>query len=277
MQAKELKYLQNKHRGGLSNAKGQDYERFYVVKEILRICADTNDLSSISFVPQAEAFVDDLKEQLPDGNVYCQLKNVEHLHWSDGNPSHTIEEDFQLQAQLCDERQEVFMLRMVYSNGDSCIKTIPCSIAAYTEVEHFRNYSSVEMMIQSESDVVARFQKCFPQFDTTDKLCNFAVSLLGVWSSADHSDSEVLLLDLVRQVDEVGHGYTALILPAGELPQDIDQLMACFDELKYGIHNGMLCLQFRSMFISVPPSEALFSRLRAANPQSIKELLSVCY
>lgn len=275
---KEIKYLRNKHNGGVSNAKGNDYERFYVVKEILRFCADIDDLNSISFVPQVfPAYVDDLKEIESNNVVFCQIKNVENLKWTDGNETHSIEEDFILQSKLCEDSKIPYRLRMVYSNGKSEIRVIPDTISRYTEIEHFKAYATVEMMIQEEIDVIKRFKAKYVQFDSTDKICNFAVLLMGIWTSEDNTNKEIHLIDIVKKVDEEGKGFTALIVPVISVPEDIIELFARFDGVSLDTANGMLNIKYKKISICVPPSEDLYNRLRQVKVGNVKDLLMKIY
>lgn len=275
---KEITYLKNKHTGGISNAKGNDYERFYVIKEILRLCADTENLDSISFVPQVyPAYLDDLKEKYASNVIYCQIKNVEQLRWTDGNSTHTIEEDFMLQSKLCEDNNEQYRLRLVYSNGNSEIKRIPDSILQYTEIEHFRSYDTVEKMIQEESDVVERFKAKFTQFDNTDKVCNFAVSLIGIWASEDNTNQEVRLVDIIKKVDDMGKGYTALVVPTISIPEDIEKLFESFEGISWGVSNGLLNLKYKRISTCVPPTEDVYNRLRTVEVGNVKDLINKLY
>ena len=63
-------YLKNKHKGGVSNSKGNAYEDLYATKTIIECWDCSTNIDSVAFIYQIEqAFVDDLKICLDNGIV----------------------------------------------------------------------------------------------------------------------------------------------------------------------------------------------------------------
>lgn len=124
-------YLANKHKGGEANAKGGLYEDCYAVFQIVSCIAKYKvALEGVALQSQLEdTFVDDLLIAHPDKNVYHQLKNAKRLTWNTKSSDRTITSDFENQIKDCQDRNEAFALKLVYSAANSKVGgSIPDSI-----------------------------------------------------------------------------------------------------------------------------------------------------
>lgn len=147
-------YLKLKHQGGLSCKKGSSFEDFYATYRIFALMDKFgNDLKHISFSAQVEdAFVDDLLITYPKKKFYHQIKDAKGLSWSSGNRTHTIQEDFELQKQACEESHTAYELRLVYSTDASRICNIPESLKSCTKLIHFESAKTLNACILSNED-----------------------------------------------------------------------------------------------------------------------------
>ena len=151
-------YLANKHKGGENNSKGGLYEDCYAVFQIVSCIAKyKSSLEGVALQTQLEdTFVDDLLIAHPDENVYHQLKNTQELTWNTKSSDRTITSDFENQIKDCQERNEQFALKLVFSAVNSKVgDKIPDSIKDYTTAEFFPYEKDLNGFLS-----VAHFKMC---------------------------------------------------------------------------------------------------------------------
>lgn len=121
---KEKKYLKNKHKGGKNNSKGAIYESYYATYQIVSFMNQyITQLSNVHLTTQLhDAFVDDLFIEEPNAHkTYHQLKDVKDLTWETSK----LKYDFKRQTEISSERNEKFKLKLIYSNPNSSVSTVP--------------------------------------------------------------------------------------------------------------------------------------------------------
>ena len=199
----DLIYLENKHRGGINNAKGNSYEVLYAVYKIaLLLSLYPENYEEIILSSQIkDAFVDDLLVRHYCGKRdFYQLKNTTCLTWQSGS-SHTLEYDFKRQMELIKGNSKIFSLFLVYSDKNSNVTSIPDSISDCTQTEYFPYFSDLNRLLM-ESSVFknAIFQISAYPFPQIDKLFSLASMLLGVWESLDKEN--VPLSKIVQKIKD---------------------------------------------------------------------------
>jgi len=276
--ADEKKYLENKHKGGISNSKGASYELYYIVREIMRFLVQYKDNhSSVSLTAQKEyVYVDDLVEYEPDLVTYCQLKNVEGLRWINGNKTHTITEDFECQSKMCMEKGEMYRLRLVYSDSEFAVSNVPGTLVSYTSTEFFDNYDSIEQMVLSERNLVDSFKQTYPQFDSLDKVSNYAVAVCGIWAGCNRSNNNVNLQEIINEVNKCGSGFTMLQNNVA-LPMNIIAILNDIIGLKYDVSANILRMSYNGFMSEMPVTDDLLQKISDSNPKDIFELIQILY
>lgn len=148
-------YLIHKHRGGISNSNGNNYENIYATKEIVRLFAEGKDEETTRIGAQLEnSFVDDLVIIEKDQSTYIQLKNVKALVWGKMERSNLLF-DFTLQNHYFKEENRKIILRIVYSDPDCPVdrEPIPDSVYSVTEKEYFPYCESLAYLLQTSPEV----------------------------------------------------------------------------------------------------------------------------
>lgn len=146
------KYAANKHRGGSSGNKGTRYEDYFmayrVAQEVAAIVSDPAR-EDPTIRGQCDGLVDDLRIATRDSTKYFQLKNQAKVNWTGGD--HPIATDFEHQRSLSDHLKEpspsttlvVACTALAAVLGAS----IPESISAHTDVEHFPWHSTPNRLV----------------------------------------------------------------------------------------------------------------------------------
>lgn len=230
----EAKYLANKHRGGENNQKGGLYEDFYAVYQIVSCIASyKSSLDAVAFQTQLEdTYVDDLLIAHPSNNVYHQLKDTETLTWLSGS-SRTIQSDFEHQIADCKERDESFVLRLVYSATGSSVSEIPDSIKGYTSVENFPHAEDLNQLIF----ISGAFKESLKSISakggasTDDELLALAMVFLGAWKSLN--SKERLQLSSIVDLAGKAHNFNLAIYPDLKMSDECKMILDAIPGLNY--------------------------------------------
>ena len=176
---KEKKYLKNKHKGGKNNSKGAIYESYYATYQIVSFMNQyITQLSNVHLTTQLhDAFVDDLFIEEPNAHkTYHQLKDVKDLTWETSK----LKYDFKRQTEISSERNEKFKLKLIYSNPNSSVSTVPSEISSYTTSEYFPSCSSINQLILSHPIFKEAIQQItVSQHAENDELFGIAAAILG--------------------------------------------------------------------------------------------------
>lgn len=191
MTKEDLQYVENKHRGGENNAKGNRFEAFYAVYYILKHF-NLRDEDKIYFFPQMKlTFVDDLVISCLGKNTYHQIKNKKGISWGSESTMGTITYDFKKQMAVCVESGEKYALKLVVSHD---FETLAGSIPACldnTSVEFFPYYTNLNRYIYEEN-FKDEIVKCFGEIGDLSLIENIATVVLGLWSSGDFNGKSVM-------------------------------------------------------------------------------------
>lgn len=180
---KYKEYLENKHKGGLNSKKGSSYEDYYATYQIanlLHLYADYMENVKVSG-QMPYTFLDDLVIELPKERIYHQIKDVKGLSWITGNKTNTLEEDFVCQKSCCEEKNENFKLRLVYSDEKcSACNSIPDSLKNCTELIYFKSEDDINACILSNQQFLEALSNISVD-KRKDKLTDLGMCILGIW------------------------------------------------------------------------------------------------
>lgn len=201
----ERKYLKNKHRGGKSNAKGNQYEEYYAVYQLaLLIDKYRSTPSNVYLTTQVpDTFVDDLLIVQEDAHkTYHQLKDVKNISWGTNN----LKYDFERQREISLENREQFALKIVYSNANSSISAVPKAISDCTTAEHFPSHPSIQSLYFGFQPFQEAVKNIATPLNSTDNdLIGISGALLGAWHTID-SQSSTSLEEILVKVGSIGRG-----------------------------------------------------------------------
>lgn len=141
----DKEYLTRKHRGGENSKKGNMFEAYFSVYQILLLMSE-GKLDATLFSQVENAYVDDLLILQDDSSVYHQIKDVKSLSWGNIETKNTLAYDFYHQAELCLFREVKFLLKLIVSSGYEKMKeSKPADIKDVTDVEEFPAYANINM------------------------------------------------------------------------------------------------------------------------------------
>lgn len=232
----DAKYLANKHKGGENNQKGNLYEDFYAVYQIVSCIANyKTSRDDVAFQTQLiDTYVDDLLIAHPSNNVYHQLKDTETLTWYSGR-SRTILSDFEHHIVDCKERDENFALKLVYSAVGSKVSDIPESIKDYTSVENFPHADDLNHLIL----VGGEFRRSLSLISakggasTDDELLTIAMVFLGAWKSLN-SKERLPLSEIVEWADKA-QNFNLSIYPDRAMKEECKSILDGIGDFEYKI------------------------------------------
>lgn len=276
---KDKQYLANKHKGSVANAKGGLYEDYYAVFQMVACIARyKKELDGVAFQTQLEdTFVDDLLIAHPDINVYHQLKNTKQLKW-DTKPSgtYTVASDFEKQVEDCEERDEKFALKLVYSAIDSDVAdNMPETIRKYTTAEFFPYQDDLNslILISKGFQEVLRQISARGESSTDDELLDIATVFLGVWKSVGGKE-KVRLSEIVKRAENVKH-FNLAIHPSLELNPECKAVLDAIEGLDYSVGGRMLYWSIRLMSGSYPLDEDVQKRIISRCPKTKQEFITL--
>lgn len=181
---KELEYLNNKHKGGCNNAKGNKYESFYAVRILSSLLHQyQTSLTSVTIQSQVPlTYVDDLLVCENNKHIYHQIKDVKNLSW--GTKKHqSLKYDFCKQKALCKKRREVFSLKLVHSHSSDKVGDIPLGLRRCTIVELFPAMNDLNSLVLTDIGFQQDL-RCLLYNGSVlplDKLSDFSLCILGAW------------------------------------------------------------------------------------------------
>lgn len=271
----ETKYLKNKHKGGRNNQKGNQYESFYAVHNIVTLLNQyAAQLDDVALQAQLElCFVDDLLIYYPHQNVYHQIKDVKALTWNTGT-SQPVSYDFKKQVSLCKSRKENFHLKLVFSNIDCNLENKPCGVKKYTTVEYFPAYETLNAMVFNDtvfcSQLAALLHSGYQS--PIDKLSDFANIILGFWDSGINSHPVTLhkIEDYLKRNVADYISNPSIVLPT--------ECKSIFDEIpstRYFLQGNTLCFEYNGHIISFMWSDELAAKIIEKHPMSVLDILNI--
>ena len=184
-----FRYLENKHKGGTNNTKGNTFENQFAVYKIATAFNDKSDRESTLFSAQAFCFIDDLIIEKEHNNAveHYQVKDVENLGWN--QPPHPLETDFQLQHSVCTDNGKTATLHLVVSRrelSEELTNNMSPELNRIASVIHFQNATSINKLIaHNEAFRTALKEMCALDNPGTDKLDTLGNIILGVWGGLE--------------------------------------------------------------------------------------------
>lgn len=198
-------YLENKHRGGASGAKGGKYEQLFASHKLVRLAqrlfnegVDAEvEAQSYCFVDDFVVTVDDLKEH----KAY-QLKNSNAESWNAGN--HPICTDFSMQhAMAVDDGYERVQLRLVSSNDGVAKKlneSVPDGISGYSKAIYFPYNEQPTALLREHNWLLEDFHfMCRTEKPSMTECSNVALVLMGTWAGITGKVKVSEVLERARQ------------------------------------------------------------------------------
>lgn len=271
-------YLANKHKGGEANAKGSLYEDCYAVFQIVSCIARYKAaLHGVALQTQLEdTFVDDLLIAHPDKNVYHQLKNTQQLTWDTKSSDRTIVSDFENQIRDCQERDEAFALKLVYSSADSHVSdSVPESIRDYASAEFFPYEDDLNglILISNKFVDVLRQISVNGEKATLDELVNVAQVFLGVWKRIG-SNHRTNLSEIVTLAEQTRH-FNLSIFTDLTINDACREVLDSIDGLRYYVIGKMFYWRLGDFTGSCPWSKEKEQEIIDQRPTSRRELVAI--
>lgn len=271
-------YLANKHKGGEANAKGGLYEDCYAVFQIVSCIAKyKTSLDGVALQSQLDdTFVDDLLIAHPDKNVYHQLKNTQSLSWKTKSSDRTIASDFENQIRDCQERDETFVLKLVYSAVNSKVgESVPEGIQEYTTTEFFPYEDDLNGLILISAEFVDALRKITVNGNnaTIDDLVNVAQVFLGVWRGFG-SYHRVSLSDIVARAEQMRY-FNLNIFADGTISEACREVLDNIDGLRYCVNGKMFYWQLGDFRGSCPWPEGKEQEIIDKRPTTRRELVEI--
>lgn len=269
-------YLINKHKGGEANAKGALYEDCYAVFQIVSCIAKYKvALNSVALQAQIEdTFVDDLLIVHPDKNVYHQLKNTKSLTWKTKSSGRTIISDFEKQMQDCQDRDEAFALKLVYSATNSKVgERIPGSIQEFTTTEFFPYQEDLNSLILISKEFTEALKQISVYRSSMDDLANVAQVFLGVWVGCGRNH-RVSLSEIVARAERTRH-FNLNIFENRTISEACREVLDKIDGLRYYVRGRMFYWEIGDFSGSCPWPEEKEREIIDKRPTTRRELVAI--
>ena len=223
-----------------------------------------------------DTFVDDLLIAHPDKNVYHQLKNTQNLSWNTRSSDRTITSDFENQIKDCQERNEAFALKLVYSAAGSQVgDNIPESIRDYTSAEYFPYEEDLNGLILISNEFVDALRKISVNGEnaTIDELANVAQVFLGVWRGCGNNH-RVSLSEIVARAEQTKH-FNLNIFLDGVISDACRDVLDNIDGLRYYVSGSMFYWMLGDFTGSCPWPEKKEQEIIDKKPTTRRELVAI--
>ncbi|MDD7631612.1 MAG: hypothetical protein PUK64_05795 [bacterium] len=271
-------YLLAKHRGGENNLKGGLYEEYYAVFQIVSCLAKyKHELDAVSFQAQLEdTFVDDLLIAHPDVNIYHQLKNRQTVSWGSTKTKGDIAFDFAHQIEVCQERDEAFALKLIYSAKESEVTDVPAQIKSHSQAEWFPYQKDINQLVIISNELKDALRRISSEGvnATDDVLANIAIVVLGAWKKTSATKTRVTLSSIVSVI-EVQKQVNISLYPDGEISEVCKRILDAIDGIEYHISGRMFYWCFGLLKGSCPWPDKMEAKIIEANPKTKLELIAL--
>lgn len=216
-------------------------------------------------------FLDDMIIVEPGKTIYHQLKDVKGLTWAYGS-SHTLGYDFDCQQKACNEAGETFELKLVYSDPDSDITTVPPSFSGNTTLVNFTSATDINACILANKDFLDSLSAISAD-KKTDKITDLGICIYGVWGSMQQND--VRISDIYRKVLAVSR--TRIVLMNYPVVPMTSTCKGIFNRLGVTFANkGNLILWRKGRFTgNIPWTDAADMAICDNNPSNFIEFFTL--
>jgi hypothetical protein len=241
-----VKYIERKHRGGSSGAKGTHYEDVFLAIKVAEAAANIVDGTSREWpyiTGQYCCFVDDVRISLRTKTEYFQLKNLTTVpSWTSGE--HPIAEDFYKQYQLSMKLEEpnpaTILVVPEVTFVDRLGQNMPVHIRDFSSVCHFPSFSSPDLLVWEVDWVRDMLRKLSVDENATiDQLFGLLGALLMACRASQHGDSACDIVDHVARM----HPNQIRVIPDPgnwnlRLRPDFQKILAQIPGLDYRMERG---------------------------------------
>ncbi len=246
-----LDYVNNKHRGGQNNAKGNSFENYFTLFQIADLaCEFFETEETVIFSAQILAFLDDLVITLPQRKEVRnhQIKDIEDLSWGKAE-LRNLADDFEKQHRLNLELEycisKCFIVVSRVNVHQKLENAIPENIKSFTQVSHFPAAKSVAELLTSSPSLRERlaFLSAFDEEKPDrDKLETIASVLLGAWVSSEQT--HVSLHELLVKTRAASPSYIRSL--AKDIPLDplVKKILDNIPDFTYSLTKGFLKWNF---------------------------------
>jgi hypothetical protein len=238
-------YLNDKHKGGINNSKGNNLENHFTVYEIAKSFNENANYENTFFSSQAFSFIDDLIIEL-NNNLFkfFQIKDVQNLSWDSGK--HPIGSDFEIQYNVyrnTGKNAELYLTVSRKEVYDSMVADLPKHISAFTKVVHFETADSINSLIRTNNHFKDELIKmCAISNPSSDKLDALGTIILGAWDATDKKQQSLkILLDrCYNQNPNYIKGFE------GRLSEHLNSLLNSIKGFTFKIENGYLVWSYNT-------------------------------
>lgn len=274
-------YLDKKLLGGAINEKGNKYESYFTVHQIVTNAnLFPNSTSTIFISSQENSFVDDLLVDNSSFRYLYQLKTSKKLSWSLARIMKTINFDFSIQRRIEIFYKRKFELGLVvsYSTLEANLKkSLPKHLSSCTKIIYFPYHDSLPKQIINDSAFRLELEKLSGlTTPTTDKLESLAACILGFWSSTNKK--KISLKSILSKVESLGYSFIKPRVIHKLSPATLT-ILDKIPDFKYIEANGYLTWKYKttdSGTIQYQIGSAEFNRIESDiqinNPADFSEL-----
>jgi hypothetical protein len=242
-----LDYVNNKHRGGQNNAKGNSFENYFTLFQIAELACEFFETDeTVIFSSQILTFLDDLVITLPQRKEVRnhQIKDIEDLSWGKAelrNLADDFEKQHRLNLELEYSTSTCFMVVSRINVHQKLKNAIPESIKSFTQVSHFPSAKSVMELLSNSPRLRERlaFLSAFDEEEPDrDKLETIASVLLGAWVSSEQTQAS--LHELLVKTREASPSYIRSL--AKDIPLDplVKKILDNIPDFTYSLTKGFL-------------------------------------
>lgn len=244
--SEDVNYVEHKHRGGSSGAKGTHYEDVFLALKVAEAVADLVDGISSEWphiTGQYRCFVDDVRISLSTKTEYFQLKNHTTIpSWTSG--VHPIAEDFHKQYQLSMKLEEPNPATILVVPEVTFLKTLrqtmPEHIRSFSSVYRFPSFKSPDLYVWEVGWVEVMLRKLSIDGNAEiDQLVGLLGALLMACQASHHGSSAGDIVDHVARM----HPSQIRVIPDQQdwkllLRPDFQKILAQIPDLDYRIERG---------------------------------------
>lgn len=244
--AEVAKNIANRHKGGINNRNGNDFETRYAVFLIAKYAYS----KGATITAQAIEPVDDLQISLPESTgdepkkIDYQCKDRQSLSWSE------ISADFQQQNRLNEHLNLAPSQQVVVVSTEELrtklAKNLPASIIDHSAVHVFHNAKANRLLTECQEVRQATQQVCaFPE--ELDKLENVFLALTGIWLDQP-TNRQIKVANIIEEARTRNMAYIRL---AGErkIPDDICYIFEQIQGFTYGLQRGFFSWRYEPEFL----------------------------
>jgi hypothetical protein len=277
-----LTYLKNKHRGGVSNEKGNTYENFYATYTIALLAPSViENGTKISFHSQVLSFVDDLVIFYEDENKlhHHQLKNSPQISW--GRESKSISDDFKKQEEL--NRSLSISSKMTLVVADEPLKkrlaaSCPEEIRGFTQAVYFPHAKNLMQIVTKVPEFYEAIQYlCASETPEPDKIDCVAKVILGAWVADDKSNTSVL--DVLTKAQSASPSFIRSFEDTPSLDPEVVDILSKIADFSYNLAKGFLHWQFGNNIdqgtipyrVGHPDFNRFQERIKTSKPKTFEE------